>query len=362
VFAESCVGEPTVVLARDSPMVLTSLPTSGALAADIPLPPTMAAGIGAHRAELRHVLDGTDDRIAVIVGPCSIHDPIAGLDYARQLAAAAQPHARDLLVVLRAYLEKPRSIVGWKGLVHDPALDGSGDLAEGLRIGRQFLIDAAATGLPLAGEFVDPFVASYLADVISYAAIGARTVTSQPHRQLASWLPMPVGCKNTVDGDVDAAINAMQAAGHPHIFPGVSDDGLPVVHRSTGNPYAHLVLRGGASGPNYDASSVQAALRSLGRSALPERVVIDASHGNSGKDHRRQPVVVADIGEQIANGQSGIVGVMIESFLVEGKQSAPLRYGVSITDACIGFQGTIELLGTLAAAARRRRTVVRSRN
>lgn len=361
-FAESCVGEPSVGSARDSPVVLTSLPTSGAVAADIPLHPARAAEIGLHRAALRRVLDDTDDRIVAIVGPCSIHDPVAGLDYARRLAEAAESHSEDLIVVLRAYLEKPRSVVGWKGLVHDPGLDGGGDLAAGLRIGRRFLIDAAATGLPLAGEFVDPFVAAYLADVISYAAIGARTVTSQPHRQLASWLPMPVGCKNTVDGDVEAALNAMLAAAQPHTFPGVSDDGMPVVHRSRGNPYAHLVLRGGSSGPNYAALSVQAALRELGVSALPERVVIDASHGNSGKDHRRQPTVVADVGEQIASGQTGIVGVMIESFLLEGKQAAPVEYGMSITDACIGFADTVDLLDVLAASVRRRRAVRRRRN
>ncbi|WP_218026018.1 3-deoxy-7-phosphoheptulonate synthase [Nocardia miyunensis] len=342
--------------------MLTFLPTSGAVAADIPLVPARAAEIRLHRAALRDVLNKADDRIVVIVGPCSIHDPVAALDYARGLAAAAQSFTDDLIVVLRAYLEKPRSIVGWKGLVHDPGLDGSGDLSEGLRIGRQFLIDAAATGLPLAGEFVDPLVASYLADVFSYAAIGARTVTSQPHRQLASWLPMPVGCKNTVDGDVEAAINAMQAAAQSHIFPGIGVNGIPVVHRSQGNPYAHLVLRGGSSGPNYTAHSVQAALHALGESALPERVVIDASHGNSGKDHRRQPAVVTDIGEQIASGQSGIVGVMIESFLLEGKQSAPIEYGKSITDACIGFPETVALLDVLATSVRRRRVVARRRN
>ncbi|MFE5564735.1 3-deoxy-7-phosphoheptulonate synthase [Amycolatopsis japonica] len=334
---------------------VASLPTSGGLATSIPVPPAVRVQICSHRDAVRRVLDGADDRMLVIVGPCSIHDPIAGLDYARQLAAAAKSHSDDLLVVLRAYLEKPRSVVGWKGLVHDPRLNGSSDVAAGLRIGRRFLVDAAGTGLPLAGEFVDPFVAPYVADLFSYGAIGARTVASQPHRQLASWLPMPVGCKNTVEGDVGAAINAVQVAAHQHVFPGVSPIGVSVLQRSRGNAYGHLVLRGGISGPNHDAISVQTALRRLDDAGLPARVVVDASHGNSGKDHRRQPEVVADVGDQVAGGQTGVVGVMIESFLVEGKQTSPTTYGMSITDACLGFQDTLAVLDTLAAAVRRRR-------
>lgn len=334
---------------------LAPLPTSGALRAELPLPPGAASEIRAHRAAVRRVLDGADDRLLAIVGPCSIHDPIAGLDYANRLAAAAVPYAGDLLLVMRAYLEKPRSVVGWKGLVHDPALDGSGDVAAGLRIGRRFLIDAMGTGLPLAGEFVDPLIAPYLADVVTYGAIGARTVASQPHRQLASWLPMPVGCKNAVDGDLGAAVDAVRAAAVPHVFPGIDAGGSPVVLRGAGNPDAHLVLRGGASGANYDAASVGAALLRLRVAGLPERLVIDASHGNSGKDHRRQPQVVADIGRQVAGGQAGIAGVMVESFLHEGRQDTPARYGVSVTDACLGLTDTVAVLDTLAASVRGRR-------
>ncbi|GII65684.1 phospho-2-dehydro-3-deoxyheptonate aldolase [Sphaerisporangium krabiense] len=332
-----------------------ALPAPGRLGAEIPLPPAAADRVLAHRAAAGRILDGADDRLLVIVGPCSIHDPVAGLDYARRLADAAAGHDRDLLVVMRGYLEKPRTVLGWKGLVHDPALDGSDDLPTGLRVGRRFLRDVAALGLPLAAEFVDPFLAPYFADLVTYGALGARTVTSQPHRQLASWLPLPVGCKNAVDGDLTTAVEAIRAARAPHVFPGVTEEGTPGVLRGAGNPHAHLVLRGGASGPNYDRESVAGALRRLGEADLPGRVVIDASHGNSGKDHRRQPHVVADIAAQVAGGGRGVAGVMIESFLEEGRQEAPLRYGVSITDACVGFPDTLAALDLLATAARRRR-------
>lgn len=339
---------------------VSALPVTGDLLAAQPLTGDLATRIRGHRTAVRRVLDGADDRLVVVVGPCSIHDPEAGLDYARRLAAVATPLVGDLVVVMRAYLEKPRSVVGWKGLVHDPSLDGTGDLPAGLRIGRRFLLDAAATGLPLATEFVEPLVAPYLADVVTYGAIGARTVASQPHRQLASWLPMPVGCKNATDGDVGVAVDAIRSAAVRHLFPGAGADGTPALFRAAGNPYAHLILRGGATGPNYDAASVAAALARLCVTGLPERVVVDASHGNSGKDHRRQPDVVADLARQIGGGQRGIVGVMIESFLVEGRQDAPLRYGMSVTDACLGFDATLGVLDALAAAVRRRREVWRA--
>ncbi|GAA3873014.1 3-deoxy-7-phosphoheptulonate synthase [Saccharothrix violaceirubra] len=336
-----------------APETLGLLPTSGELLSDLPVRP--GHGIHAHREAVRRVLDGEDDRVLAVVGPCSIHDPEAGLEYARGLAAASARWTGDLLVVLRAYLEKPRSVVGWKGLVHDPALDGSGDVAEGLRLGREFLLDAADTGLPLAGEFVEPLVAPYLADLVSYGAIGARTVASQPHRQLASWLPMPVGLKNAVDGDVGVAVDAIRSAIARHVFPGVGHDGAPAVQQGAGNAQAHLILRGGTAGTNYDAESVGQALARLRAVGLPERVVVDASHGNSGKDHRRQPGVVADLAAQIAQGQRGLVGVMVESFLYEGRQDTAQRYGVSITDACLALPETVDVLDTLAAAVRARR-------
>lgn len=328
----------------------SALPTWGAVVADAPLTAALTAEVHAHRAAVRRILDGQDDRLLVIAGPCSVHDPAAGLDYARQLAATAVPYAGELLVVLRAYLEKPRSVLGWKGLVHDPDLDGTGDLARGLVLGRRFLLDAVQAGLPLATEFLEPLVAPYLADVVSYGAIGARTVASQPHRNLASWLPMPVGCKNGVDGDVGVAVDAIRASTAPHAFPGVDEAGRPVVQRSAGNSHAHLVLRGGASGPNHDRRSVAASLARLSAAGLPPRLVVDASHGNSGKDHRRQPVVVRDLADQVRTGTSGIVGVMLESFIHEGRHDHPAPYGVSITDACQDLTTTAGLLDVLADA------------
>jgi 3-deoxy-7-phosphoheptulonate synthase len=340
---------------RTGPDMVQALPTVAALHADVPLGARLGAEIAGHRAEIRRVLDRNDDRLLVIVGPCSIHDPVAGLEYAARLAEEADRHRSDLVVVLRAYLEKPRSVVGWKGLVHEPDLDGRGDLVRGLRLGRRFLLDAAATGLPLATEFVEPLVAPYLADVISWGAIGARTVGSQPHRQLAAGLPTAVGCKNGVDGDVGVAVDAVRAARGPHLFPGMGVAGAPAVLRAAGNPWAHVVLRGGTSGPNADPDSVAAALARLAAAGLPERIVVDASHGNSGKDHRRQPTVLAGLAAQVAAGQRGLVGVMAESFLVAGRQDRPERYGVSVTDACVGWAETVAALDLLAAAVRARR-------
>ncbi|TDP96697.1 3-deoxy-D-arabinoheptulosonate-7-phosphate synthase [Labedaea rhizosphaerae] len=332
------------------------LPTPAEVDAQAPLSPPLRAAIAAHRETIAAVLDRRDPRLLVIVGPCSVHDPAATLDYAHLVAGAAARFADDLVVVLRAYLEKPRTVAGWPGLVRDPTLDGKGDLAAGLRTGRAFLVEAAATGLPLAYEFVDPVLASHVADAISWAAIGARTVTSPPHRQLASWLPMPVGMKNTVGGRVDLAIDALRAAGLPHVFPGIGRDGRVAALRSSGNPSAHLVLRGGPV-PNYDAASVAAAANALTEAGLPSRVVVDCSHGNSGKDHNRQPLVLADLADRIAGGDRVLAGLMLESYLSDGKQypdAHPLRPDLSITDACLGWSRTVPLLEQLALAAKRR--------
>lgn len=347
----------TIALTPPSFRVVAILPSPAALRADLPLDPAGCARIEHHRRAVAAIIDGTDDRLLVVVGPCSVHDSVAALHYAQRLAALATDYAGDLLVVLRAYLEKPRSLVGWKGLVPDPDLDGSGDLRRGLRAGRDLLRRAAVLGLPLAYEFVDPFVAPYLADLISWGAIGARTVSSQPHRQLASALPMPVGMKNATSGDVGVAADAVRAAAVAHVFPGLGPAGAPAALASTGNPHCHIVLRGGPA-PNHDAASVTAALDLLHAAGLPARLVVDASHGNSGKDHRRQPLVVADLAAQVAGGQRGLVGVMMESFLEEGCQeitATPLRYGVSVTDACLGWDDTAQCLDTLAAAVRERR-------
>lgn len=344
-------------LVEAGPRVVAGLPTPTELRAAYPLGPERRAEIGRHRRAIADVLDGTDDRLLVIVGPCSMHDPAAGLHYARQLAAVADELADELLIVLRAYLEKPRTMVGWKGLLADPYLDGTQDLGAGLRIGREFLCQVADLGLPLAYEFVEPLFAPYLADLVSWGAIGARTVASQPHRQLASALPLPVGMKNTTSGDVRAAAEAVHAAGAAHVYAGLDPDGHPAVLHSAGNRDCHVVLRGGVT-PNYDAASVASALAVLRAGELPARLVVDASHGNSGKDHRRQPLVLADLAGQLAVGQRGLVGVMIESFLAEGRQeieATPLRYGMSVTDACLGWPDTTAALATLAEAVRQRR-------
>lgn len=332
------------------------LPSPVELALRFPLSPGSAGRIARHRETVAAVLDRRDPRLLVVVGPCSVHDPAAALEYADRLAAAARRFEDDLVVVLRAYLEKPRTVTGWTGLLTTPEYGGPGDLDAGLRLGRSLLTDAAATGLPLAYEFVDPALAPYVADTVSWAAIGARTVASQPHRHLASWLPMPVGMKNCVSGGLDTAVAAVQAAARSHTLPAVSHDGRLTALRSTGNPSAHLVLRGGPV-PNYDRAGVARARAALAAAGLPERVVVDASHGNSGKDHNRQPAVVADLAGRIAEGDVSLAGVMIESYLSDGRQdpgaSRP-RPDLSVTDACVGWSRTLPLLDTLAVAARGR--------
>ncbi|MBB0247058.1 3-deoxy-7-phosphoheptulonate synthase, partial [Streptomyces alkaliphilus] len=302
------------------------------------------------------VLARRDPRLLVVVGPCSVHDPAAGAEYAALLAAASRRLADDLVVVLRAYLEKPRTVTGWPGLLTVPTPGGPSDPAVGLRTGRALLTGLAAE-LPLAYEFVDPVLAPYVADTMSWGAIGARTVACQPHRHMASWLPMPVGMKNCVSGRTDTALAAIRAAAHRHTLPTVAPDGRLIALDSTGNPDTHLVLRGGPT-PNYDRACVARARTELGAAGLPERIVVDASHGNSGKDHNRRPAVVADLAEQIADGDRSLVGVMIESYLADGAQdpaAVPLRRDLSVTDACLGWERTVPLLDALALASRRRR-------
>lgn len=340
-----------------APVPVTALPTVAELHGAHPLRPARAAGIARRRAQVRAVLDGADDRLMVVTGPCSVHEPVAALDFADRLAGLADRLADDLLIVLRTYLEKPRTVVGWTGMLTDPHRTGTGDLAAGLAHGRRFLLAAAGTGLPLAYEFVDPLLAPYVADLVSWGAIGARTVASQPHRQLASALPLAVGMKNCTSGRLAPAIDAVRAAGAGHCFPGVGEHGGPVMLRSGGNPDAHVVLRGGTE-PNFDRRSVQQTLSALTDVGLPARVVVDASHGNSGKDFRRQPAVLADLAGQVADGQQGLAGVMTESFLAEGSQEVgadSLAYGVSVTDGCLGWRGTVAALETLADAVRQRR-------
>jgi 3-deoxy-7-phosphoheptulonate synthase len=330
---------------------------------ELPLSERGSETVSRSREAVARVLNDEDDRLVVVVGPCSIHDPVAAMDYARRLVRAAVEHATDLCVVMRVYFEKPRTTVGWKGLINDPRLDGSFAINEGLRLARRLLIDLADLGLPAGCEFLDPISPQYTADTVSWGAIGARTTESQVHRELASGLSMPIGFKNGTDGDVQIAIDAVRAGAHPHRFLGVTEQGLCAIVSTRGNPDCHVILRGGQSGPNYDAASVRKTASALADAGLPARVMIDCSHGNSGKDHRRQPAVAHDIAEQVAAGEAAIVGVMMEGFLVEGRQdlthATTLRYGQSITDACIGWDTTVGVLSELAAAVRARRRVTR---
>jgi 3-deoxy-7-phosphoheptulonate synthase len=338
------------------------LTTPALLHHELPLDTKLADTVLAGRRSVGRVLDRQDDRLLVVVGPCSVHDPAAALEYAHGLRDVAGRLADDLLVVMRVYFEKPRSTVGWKGLINDPGLDGSGDVNTGLRTARALLLEVLRLGLPVGCEFLDPITPQYIADTVAWGAIGARTVESQVHRQLASGLSMPIGMKNRPDGSIGTAVDAIRAAGVPHVFPGIDVSGTPAILHTRGNADGHLVLRGARGEPNYDATSVAGALALLRAAGLPERLVIDASHDNSGKDHRRQPVVAADVAAQLAAGQRGIVGVMLESFLVPGRQdldpTRELVHGQSVTDACLGWPETAQVLTDLAAAVRARRAVV----
>jgi len=333
------------------------LPTPAALKAERPLDPALADLVLRTRDAIRDVLHGRDPhRIVVLAGPCSLHDPAAALEYAERLGRLAAELADDLVILMRAYFEKPRSTVGWKGLVNDPGLDGSCHVAAGLATARDLLLSIGERGVPCATEFLDPITPQYLADGIAWTAIGARTTESQTHREMASGLSMPVGFKNGTDGNAEVAVDAMIAASHPHSFLGIRSDGVAAVVKTAGNPDAHLVLRGGRSGTNYDRASVDAASRRTRERGLARGVMVDCSHGNSRKDAARQGQVLRTVADQVRGGGSGIMGVMLESHLHAGSQSwtpgKALDYGVSITDACIGFDETRELLRGFAAATR----------
>ncbi len=311
------------------------------------------------RAIVTNILDREDDRLLVVVGPCSVHDPDAALAYARQLSEAALTLQDDLFVVMRVYFEKPRTTTGWKGLINDPHLDGSGDVNEGLRIARELLLAVLALGLPVGCEFLDPITPQYIADAVSWGAIGARTTESQIHRQLASGLSMPVGFKNATDGNVQVAVDAVRAAAVQHSFAGIDVLGTPAILHTRGNPDCHAILRGGRGAPNHSVEAVEDALARLRAAGLPERLVVDASHDNSGKDHERQPAVAGEIAAQVARGNETLVGVMLESFIVAGRQDLEggraRVYGQSITDACMSWETTVDVLETLAASVRERR-------
>ncbi len=328
---------------------------------EFPLTDTVTHTVLAARHALHNILHGTDDRLAVVVGPCSIHDPAAALDYARRLAAIRKRLGDRLEIVMRVYFEKPRTTVGWKGLINDPDLDGSFKIDQGLSIARGLLRDIADLGLPAGCEFLDMTTPQYFADLVAWGAIGARTTESQVHRELASGLSCPVGFKNGTDGNVRIAVDAVKSASQPHHFLAVTKDGHSAIATTTGNDDCHIILRGGKV-PNFSAESVDSACAEALRSGIAPVVMIDASHANSGKDAANQPLVLADVGAQIAAGDRRIVGVMIESNLVAGRQDLvpgrPLTYGQSITDACIGWDTTVEVLEKLAVdvGARRERT------
>ena len=337
-----------------------ALVSPAVLLEELPVTQAIEALVETTRADIGRVLHGGgDDRLVIVVGPCSIHDHDAAIAYARRLKKLADALREDLLVVMRVYFEKPRTTVGWKGYINDPRLDGSFRINEGLRRARELLLEICALGLPAGTEFLDLLTPQYVADLITWGAIGARTTESQSHRQLASGLSCPVGFKNGTDGSVQVASDAVLASAHPHSFMGMTKMGMAAIFETRGNPDGHVILRGGRS-PNYDAEAVAAACAVLRKAGLREQVMIDCSHANSAKDHRRQIAVAADLARQIGGGERRIVGVMVESHLHEGRQDLvtgqPLQSGVSITDACLGWHDTEPLLRSLAEAVRQRRS------
>jgi 3-deoxy-7-phosphoheptulonate synthase len=326
---------------------------------ELPLDERASTLVWQSRAEIARIVHGADDRLLVVVGPCSVHDTQAALDYAGRLARVAERFHDELCIVMRVYFEKPRTTVGWKGLINDPHLDGSFAINEGLRKARHFLLDVLAVGLPAGTEFLDPITPQFVADLVSWGAIGARTSESQVHRELASGLSMTVGFKNGTEGNVQIAIDGMRSAAHPHHFLSVTKQGLAAIIATKGNRDTHVILRGGSGGPNHSAADVARVVASLERAGLPGYAMIDCSHANSGKDHARQPAVVTDVCNQLNAGSRSIMGVMLESFLVDGNQNheagAPLVYGQSITDKCLAWEKTEPLFLQLAEAVRKRR-------
>ncbi|KAL0939038.1 phospho-2-dehydro-3-deoxyheptonate aldolase [Colletotrichum truncatum] len=318
------------------------------------------------REESAAVVNGTDEkgRLLVIIGPCSIHDPKAALEYCDLLLAQKEKHKDELLIVMRSYLEKPRTTVGWKGLINDPDIDNSFKINKGLRLSRQLFVDLTDKGMPIASEMLDTISPQFLADLLSVGAVGARTTESQLHRELASGLSFPVGFKNGTDGSLGVAIDAIGAVRHPHHFLSVTKPGVVAIVGTVGNEDCFVILRGGTKGTNYDAKSITEAKAALEKAGLPQRLMVDCSHGNSLKNHKNQPKVAGELAAQIAKGETGIMGVMIESNINEGNQKVPkegpsaLKYGVSITDACIHWEDTVSVLDQLADAVKQRREIL----
>ncbi|KAI1386988.1 3-deoxy-7-phosphoheptulonate synthase [Hypoxylon trugodes] len=333
---------------------------------EIPQTPFSKKTVLESREEVVQVVNGTDgkQRLLVIIGPCSIHDPEAALKYCDMLLKEKEKHKDELLIVMRAYLEKPRTTVGWKGLINDPDIDNSFNINKGLRMSRQLFVDLTDKGMPIASEMLDTISPQFLADVLSAGAVGARTTESQLHRELASGLSFPVGFKNGTDGTLSVAIDAIGAVRHPHHFLSVTKPGVVAIVGTVGNDDCYVILRGGSRGTNYDAKSIADAKAALTKSGVRERLMVDCSHGNSLKNHKNQPKVAAELADQISKGETAIMGVMIESNINEGSQKVPkegkagLQYGVSITDACIGWEDTVSVLDNLANAVKQRRKVL----
>ncbi len=338
---------------------IRAVSTPAQVQAELPLSDAATQTVLQTRREIQNVLSGRDERLLVVVGPCSIHDPDAAIEYATRLKGLREQLKKNLLIVMRVYFEKPRTTVGWKGLINDPDLNDGYDIDRGLRIGRKLLLDLNEMGIPAGVEFLDLLTPQYLADLVSWGAIGARTTESQLHREMASGLSCPVGFKNGTDGSVKVAVDACLSARSPHRFLSMTNNGEVSIFETAGNEDCHIILRGGSSGTNYDAASVEAASAAMSKAGLRPQVMIDFSHANSSKQHRRQVAVGQDVGAQISGGETRVVGVMIESHLVEGRQDIGPRdemvYGQSVTDACIHWEDSVEVLRGLAGSVAQRR-------
>ncbi len=348
----ACTAVSTVSSLTNCPSATSQpLPLPAELRRSIAIDSSLSEQIAQQRQAVQRILNGQDDRLLVVVGPCSIHDPDAALEYADRLAALSDEVSQQLLPVMRVYVEKPRTTVGWKGLAYDPDLDGSGDMPKGISLSRELMHAVASRGLPVATELLQPMLAPYLDDLLSWVAIGARTTESQLHRELASDLAAAVGFKNATSGDIQVAIDAMQAAAHSHQRFAIDHQGRPVMQASAGNPHTHVVLRGGHGEPNYQSHHVRSAVKALREAGQNPRLMVDCSHANARKDHRRQSEVMLDVLAQRKAGDANLVGLMLESHLFEGKQALKpnaMRYGVSVTDACVSWEATERLLKTAA--------------
>lgn len=348
-------SDDTRILGQD-PLIPPQL-----LLSEVPITKNALDTVIKGRKDAVDIIMGTNDRLLVICGPCSIHDPATALEYCERLKALADKLSDDLCIIMRAYLEKPRTTVGWKGLINDPDIDESYQINKGLRISRQLFCDLTSAGMPIASEMLDTISPQFLADLISLGAIGARTTESQLHRELASGLSFPVGFKNGTDGSLTVAVDAIGSAAAKHHFMGVTKQGLAAITRTAGNPHGFIILRGGTRGTNFDAESVKSVKEQLEKKKQKQAIMVDCSHGNSNKDHRNQPGVAKVVGDQLRNGEKSIIGVMIESNINEGNQKVPaegpagLKKGVSITDACINWESTVSTLEDLAEAVRARR-------